>query len=139
MHFYSTFDSNSASKFKRLCDFFQLSEVVFLVWSAFSVYLGSWYYNHSSIQLANPTSTIRNGFVVELKQKEKLENQFTFLKSTVSLVPAVLLQGLFCNTFKAPKAFKPTSMINVCSTLVPFIYGSDKINFCFLLILYFHS
>lgn len=91
MHFYSTFDSNSASKFKRLCDFFQLSEVVFLVWSAFSVYLGSWYYNHSSIQLANPTSTIRNGFVVELKQKEKLENQFTFLKSTVSLVPAVLL------------------------------------------------
>lgn len=91
MHFYSTFDSNSASKFKRLCDFFQLSEVVFLVWSAFSVYLGSWYYNHTSIQLANPTSTIRNGFVVELKQKEKLENQFTFLKSTVSLVPAVLL------------------------------------------------
>lgn len=85
------------------------------------------------------TSSVRNGFVIELKQKVEFINQFTFLKSTVSLVPAVLLQGLFCNTFKAPKAFKPTSMINVCSTLVLFIYGSDKINFCFLLILYFHS
>lgn len=31
MHFYNTFDDNSASNFKRECDFFQVSEVAF--WS----------------------------------------------------------------------------------------------------------
>lgn len=139
MHFYNTFDGNSASNFKRRCDFFQLSEVAF--WSGVLFE----YIQAPGITISllsnwqTQTSTIRNGFVIELKQKVELVNQFTFLKSTVSLVPAVLLQGLFCNTFKAPKAFKPTSMINVCSTLVLFVYGSDKINFCFLLILYFHS
>lgn len=69
MHFCNTFDGNSASNFKRQCDFFQLSEVAF--WSgvlfeyiqapgvAISL-LSNW---------QTQTSTIRNGFVIELKQK----------------------------------------------------------------------
>lgn len=54
IHLCNNFDGNGASNLKRQCDFFPALWGCFLVWSAFWVYLSSWHYNQSSVQLANP-------------------------------------------------------------------------------------
>lgn len=55
--------------------------------------------------------------------------EFAFVEHETLLVPAMLLKGLFCNIFKASKAFKPKAWSLSAVMLVLLFYGSDKIYF----------